>query len=105
MAAKYLTDHGYQVLHRNWKYSRYEIDIIATKNDCLKIIEVKSLRTNYNWYPERAVTKTKFKDILRAADEFLYRNKQYKKIQFDVLAVTQRFNGDTEFYLIEDVYF
>jgi putative endonuclease len=104
MAAKYLSEHGYQVLHRNWKYSKYEIDIIATKNDWLKFIEVKSLRTDYKWYPEKAVTKKKFKDILRAADEFLCRNKQYKKIQFDVLAITQKFNGETEFYLIEDVY-
>ena len=41
---------------------------------------------------------------MRAADGFLYQYKEYKKVQFDVISVTQRFNGETEFYLIEDVF-
>ncbi len=104
LAANYLQQHGYEILHRNWRYSNYEIDIIAKKNDRLKFVEVKSLRTNYNWYPEKSVTKKKFRDVMRAADEFLYQYKEYKKVQFDVISVTQRFNGETEFYLIEDVF-
>jgi putative endonuclease len=29
MAEAYLLQQGYQVLHRNWRHSHYEIDIIA----------------------------------------------------------------------------
>jgi putative endonuclease len=104
LAAKYLVDQGYEILHRNWRYIKYEIDIIAKKDDWLKFVEVKALRTNANWYPEKGVTKKKFKDVLRAADEFLCRHEEFKKIQFDVLSITQRLNGETEFYLIEDVF-
>ena len=31
MAAKWLLANGYELLHRNWRYGRYEIDIIAQK--------------------------------------------------------------------------
>ena len=104
MAANYLVEHGYEILHRNWRYHNYEIDIIAKKNEWLKFVEVKALRSNSVCYPEKGVTKKKFKDLVRAADEFLYRHEEYKKIQFDVLAVTVAFQGQAEFYLIEDVF-
>jgi len=42
MAVNYLVESGYEILHCNWRYSRYEIDIIAKKNELLRIIEVKA---------------------------------------------------------------
>ena len=41
MAEAYLLQIGYQVLHRNWRHSHYEIDIIAIKNEVLHFVEVK----------------------------------------------------------------
>ena len=46
MAVSYLTTKGYEILHCNWRYSHYEIDIIAIKNELLRIIEVKSLKSS-----------------------------------------------------------
>ena len=74
MAVNYLIQKGYEILHCNWRYSRYEIDIIAIKNELLRIIEVKSLKSSQLRYPEESVTEKKFKYLLRAADEFLFQN-------------------------------
>jgi putative endonuclease len=41
---------------------------------------------------------------MNAAEEYQYLNPQWKFIQFDVLAITLRYNESPEFYLIDDVY-
>lgn len=104
MAAKWLVEKGYTLLHRNWRYSHYEIDIIAVKNDKLHIIEVKARKGNHFGNPEDSVTKKKFKDLQRAADEFLFHNPGYKWLQYDVLAITLFGDKEAEYFLLEDVY-
>jgi putative endonuclease len=104
MAVNYLLKNGYEILHCNWRYSRYEIDIIARKNDLLRIVEVKALRTSQLRYPEESVTKKKFKYLLKAADEFLFQNQEYRHVQFDILSITINPAAEPEFFLIEDVF-
>jgi putative endonuclease len=104
MAVDYLVKNGYEILHCNWRYSHYEIDIIAKKNGLLRIIEVKALKTSGIKFPEESVTKKKFKYLLKAADEFLFQNQQYRHVQFDILSIIINPQKETEFFLIEDVF-
>ena len=104
MAVNYLIESGYEILHCNWRYSRYEIDIIAKKNELLRIIEVKALKTSALRNPEESVTKKKFKHLLKAADEFLFQNQQYRHVQFDILSIVLNPGKEPEFFLIEDVF-
>jgi len=103
-AVNYLVEQGYEILHCNWRHSHYEIDIIAKKNDLLKIIEVKSLKTTEVRFPEESVTKKKFNHVRKAADEFLFQNPQYRHVQFDILSIILNPERGTEFFLIEDVF-
>jgi putative endonuclease len=41
LALEFLRKNDFEILHCNWRYSRYEIDIIAKKQSLLHIIEVK----------------------------------------------------------------
>lgn len=104
MAITYLVKMGYEILHCNWRYSHYELDIVAKKNDLLKIVEVKSLRSSSIRYPEQSVTKKKFKDLLKAADQFLFLHKEYSHVQFDILSIIISQHKPPEFFLIEDVF-
>jgi putative endonuclease len=104
MAAKWLKEKGYEILHVNWRYSNFELDIVATKNEKLHFVEVKTRKTDKYGNPEDSVTKKKFKKLQRAADEFLFRNPGHKWIQYDVLAITMYKKGETEFFLLEDVF-
>ena len=103
LACKYLDSNGFTVLYRNWRYSHYEIDIVATKQNMLHIIEVKCLKSEKECYPEQAVTKKKFRFLLNAADEFLFQHPTYRHVQFDILSITMRSNMDHEYFFIEDV--
>jgi len=104
LAAAYLTDRGYRILHTNWRHAPYEIDIIALKDDVLHFVEVKSRSSKNFGLPEDAVTKKKFQSLLQAADEFLFQHPQYRHVQYDVLSITTLKNQSPEFFLIEDVY-
>jgi putative endonuclease len=104
LGMQYLTSLGYTILHQNWRYSHYEIDIIATKEKLLHIIEVKALQSSQHGFPEDAVTKKKFRFLLNAADEFLFQHPEYRHVQYDILSVILPKNKEPEFFLLEDVY-
>ncbi|MES1220175.1 MAG: YraN family protein [Bacteroidota bacterium] len=105
LAETWLKENGYEILHRNWRHSHYEIDIVALKNKMLHIIEVKARKHSpYGGHPEDSVTKKKFKNLQKAADEFLFLNPGYKWIQYNVLSITLHSNKGPEYFLIEDVF-
>jgi putative endonuclease len=104
MAVEYLSKEGYAVLHQNWRHARLEVDVIANKDNVLHFIEVKTRRTEEFGLPEDAVDKKKIKNLIDAAEEFLYQYPNWKRIQFDILAITILKDKPAEYFFIEDVY-
>jgi putative endonuclease len=104
MAARWLTEKGYTLLHRNWRHSYHELDIVATKGKFLHFIEVKALHYSHIGHPEDSVTKKKFKNLQKAADEYLFQHPGHKWIQYDILSITIHKNSEPEYFLLEDVF-
>ena len=104
MAAKWLLEKGFEILHRNWRHGYYEIDIIAKKETILHIIEVKIRNFSKYGMPEDAVTRTKFKQIQRATNHFLSLNPGYKWIQYGIIAINIFKDKDPEILFLQDVY-
>lgn len=104
LALQYFAEKDYTILYTNWRYSHYEIDIIAQKNDKLHFIEVKTRSNKKFGYPEEAVSKKKMQNLMKAGEEFLYQNPGWKKVQYDVLSINFSQNQAPEYFLIEDVY-
>jgi putative endonuclease len=104
LAEKWLVQNGYSILHKNWQYFQNEIDIIATKGKYLHFIEVKTRRYSPFSNPEDAVTKQKFRNMMRVANGFLQSNPQHEWIRYDILALTRKDNGEYEYFFIEDVF-
>ena len=70
-AARYLSEHGYAILARNWRHHRLELDIVCRDGDVIVFIEVKT-RASERWGgPAPAVTPAKQRHILRAAQAWL----------------------------------
>lgn len=104
LATAWLLARDYTILHRNWRHARLEIDIIAKKDEVLHFIEVKTRTSSRFGNPEDQVDKKKLRHMIDAGEEFIYQNKGWKKIRFDILAVKLFKDNDPEFFLIEDVY-
>jgi putative endonuclease len=104
LAARWLKEHGYELLHRNWRHSHYEIDIVATKGKFLHFVEIKTLNAPTDCFPEASVTKKKFKHLQKAVDEYLFLNPGHKWIQYDVLSIIIHSGRECEYFLLEDVF-
>lgn len=104
LAKEYLQQRGFNVLHSNWKYECYEIDLIATKNGKLHFVEVKTRKSSAFGFPEESVTKQKFSRLQRAAAQFLYKHRQWRIVQYDILSISIDSSGKVDYFYIEDVY-
>ncbi len=104
LAANYLQQNGFELLHQNWRHVHWEVDIIASRTGVLHFIEVKTRRTKKFGHPEESVSKKKIQNLIGASEEYLYQHPQWQRIQFDILAITILKNEPAEYFLIEDVY-
>ena len=105
LAATYLVKKGYSLLERNWRFRRWEVDIIASKDRFLHFIEVKNRHSLRFGRPEESITRDKMSNLRNAAEEYQYQHPEWKYIQFDVLAITIMNEEVKEIFMIEDVYF
>jgi putative endonuclease len=88
LAAAHLTRLGYQILARNYRQRRGEIDIIARDGDCTVFIEVKSRVAGGRYSPGEAVTVRKRMQIARVAQMYLAAHRLLDRpARFDVIAV------------------
>ena len=104
LAAAYFIEKGYDILHRNWKHRNWEVDLIASRNGLLHFIEVKTRTSLKYGYPEESIDKKKIRDLINASEEFLFRNPQWQRIQFDVLSINIKDDSSVHYFLIEDIY-
>ncbi len=86
-AKQYLLDHGFKVLHENWRKGQLEVDLIAEKDQMLIFIEVKTRAANFLVSPSAAVNKTKQQALIRAAKFYMEYAKSEQEIRFDIISV------------------
>jgi putative endonuclease len=103
MAFAWLTERGYSIIHQNWRYGNWEVDIIASKEGRLHIIEVKTRTSTIFGYPEENMDKKKMQYLINAAEQYLYLDPQWQQLQFDILAINIK-GDEVDYFLIEDVY-
>ena len=103
-AAIYIANLGFQILERNWRYRRFEIDIIASGSNVLHFIEVKTRTSTTFGYPEESVSNKKIRSLISAGSTFLFKNPGWQHIQYDILSILMIDDSPPEFLFIEDIY-
>ncbi len=90
LAAKFLSEIGFKILEKNFRYERGEIDIIAKENETLVFVEVKKRENLKFGEPEYAITKRKISQMNKVALGYLA-EKEIDDIEmrFDVVAILQ----------------
>jgi putative endonuclease len=87
LAADHLKNAGFRILCRNWKWGKHEIDIIAEKNEIIIFVEVKTRAEDFQMHPVTAVTSSKQRSIIYAADGYIRRFDVNKESRFDIITV------------------
>lgn len=73
IAAAYLSNNGYAIVARNWHCRYGEIDIIATMNDVMVFVEVKTISRVTN-NPLMHITPKKREKLINAVYSYLAEN-------------------------------
>ena len=104
LAADFLVKNGYEILERNWRTGRDDIDIIARKDNLLIIVEVKTRSTDYYGEPEEAVTTKKQMFLVRATDKYVNENEIDDQIRYDIISIILK-SGSHTINHIEDAFY
>jgi len=103
IAVKYLENHGYDILERNYRKPWGEIDIIALDNikesvfkkrQELVFFEVKTQKDTLEWRPEENITRHKKHQLSRIVNTFIKERRSYENQDWriDVLAIKLNFD-------------
>jgi putative endonuclease len=94
-AAVYLMEKGYEIIVRNWRCSRGEIDIVAKEDNCYVFVEVKTAGKHTDADPREYLTKSKLKRMQAAM--MWYLTEETPEIdpyyRMDFLALTETAEG------------
>ncbi len=109
LAAEWLQGKGFQLVARNWRYGRYEIDIIAVRDEVLHFVEVKARRDDRFGLPEDWVDRRKGRFITRAGAAFQSSPQEpetppWQTVQYDIIALLALPGTEPDIFYIEDVY-
>lgn len=93
LACKYLIEHEYELIAVNWRAFKYEIDIIAKKDNTIVFVEVKTRATHAFGSPEESINSYKENHLISGAEVYLERNNIDMECRFDVISIVMDKRG------------
>ncbi len=93
IAATYLRSRGFEILARNWRTGRRELDIVAREGDVVAFVEVKT-RAGGPQAPLEAISRAKRREVRRAAESWIHRHPGIgREFRFDAIGVLVKAGG------------
>jgi putative endonuclease len=89
-AAEYLAGKGYEIVERNYRYSRAEVDLIVRKDNWLVFVEVKTRSRADFGFPEDFVDRAKEELILMAAENYIYKINWEGNVRYDIISILNK---------------
>lgn len=104
LAAAFLEQKGYEVVARNYRFKRSEIDLVVRQNGWLVFVEVKMRSSTAFGFPEAFVTDQKAAKVLEGAAQYMEETNWRGPVRYDVVAITQR-GEETDIRHFEDAFY
>lgn len=95
MAVNFLKEKGYEIVARNFRFQKAEVDIIARKEGVLAVIEVKTRSTPDFGDPESFVKHRQIQSLVKAIDFFVVEHDLDVDVRFDIIAIVRDESGTT----------
>ena len=103
-AVEFLKKNGHEILARNYRFGRAEVDIVSKHGKFIVFTEVKTRSTSAFGNPEEFVDKKKRLQMKRAAGEFMHQQKLDAEIRFDIISVSNE-KEELKVFHISDAFF
>lgn len=104
IAVEFLLNKGYSILCRNYRYKKWEIDIVAQFQNTLVVVEVKTRNSSFLSGPEVTVSKNKQRNLVRCANAFIKEQEIDYDTQFDIVSIVLNENEQTIEHLKDAFY-
>ncbi len=93
LAVNFLEKEGYDILEKNYRYLKAEIDIIAQKNTTIVVVEVKTRSTPDFGNPQDFVKPKQIQLLVKAIDQYVIENDLDVEVRFDIIAIIKNKSG------------
>lgn len=103
MAAALLLNKGYEILAKNYRHQKAEVDIIALKDGILVAVEVKTRSTPEFGDPREFLKPAQIKRLVEAVDHFVNSRELDYEVRFDFVGIIKNKLG-TRLEHIEDAF-
>jgi putative endonuclease len=103
LALKLLEQKGYEILAKNYRHKKFEVDIIALDNNTLVAVEVKTRSTPEFGDPQDFVKKSQIQNLVEAVDYYINSNDLDYEVRFDIVAIIKNKLG-TRVEHLEDAF-
>jgi len=104
LAADFMAHNGFEIVERNFRYDRGEIDLIVRKENLVVFCEVKTRKSDLYGKGEEAVDEKKQAQIRKVAEGFVTDHQLDScEFRFDVIVVDVRTKA-TRIRVIEDAF-
>ncbi|OED38497.1 hypothetical protein AB832_04545 [Flavobacteriaceae bacterium (ex Bugula neritina AB1)] len=104
LATDFLIKKGYDILERNYRYQKAEIDIIAKKANAVVVVEVKTRSTPEFGNPQDFVKPKQIQLLVKAIDHYVLENDMDVEVRFDIVAIIKNKAG-TRIEHLEDAFY
>lgn len=105
LAARHLEGAGYEILERNWRFSRAELDIVCRKEGILVFVEVKTRSYTFFGEPAEFVRGKKERLIMDAANAYMASIGHEWQFRFDIISIVLSPDGRHRLEHVEDAFF
>ncbi|APY08607.1 hypothetical protein BWZ20_09975 [Winogradskyella sp. J14-2] len=89
LAVAFLIENSYDIVERNYRFDKAEVDIIAQKDNVLAIVEVKTRSSLDFGNPQDFVKPKQIKNLVKAVDEYVTENDLDVEVRFDIIAIVK----------------
>ncbi|MUP45310.1 YraN family protein [Gramella sp. BOM4] len=103
LAVEYLMLKEFEILERNYRFQKAEIDIIAQRGNVLIAAEVKTRSTPDFGNPQDFVKPKQIKRLVKAMNHYVEENDLDVDVRFDIIAIIKNKAG-TRIEHIQDAF-
>lgn len=104
IARKFLLKKGNELLKRNYRFGRHEVDMILFDGKEIVVVEVKTRSSPFMAGPEKTVTKKKQRSMIKVAQFFMDSEERDEEVRFDIVSVLIQ-QDKQEIEHIEDAFY
>ncbi|MFV0565714.1 MAG: YraN family protein [Flavobacteriaceae bacterium] len=90
LAVGFLVEKGYTIVAQNYRFNKAEVDIMATKEGVLAVVEVKTRSSTDFGNPQDFVKPKQIQQLVKAVDYYVISNNLNVDVRFDIIAIVRQ---------------